>query len=125
MLSAGLDSMYEDEMYNIEMILDSTDPFDLARFIHENQWIVAYIKKAELHFKREFLGIASSYSFRIWYDPDPVLFIYANIKCRINDSVIINDAMERLGRFDDDWYLNQPGECTSLVNFNVSFIQEK
>ncbi|MDQ7026685.1 MAG: hypothetical protein Q9P01_07835 [Anaerolineae bacterium] len=85
-------------------------------FINENPFLRKYLHQA-LSILEAIFGKDAILELRLIKDPE--IANYQTLYCNIWVSVSIDEALDKLDAFDDEYYLKLPNDVTSYLNFNV------
>lgn len=106
----GLDNYYE-----------LRNASEVHAYVNKHPQLLEFLLESYQQLRRYF-GSESSFGLEVVHDPEinrpnDFLFVY------IRTSLDVDEAMGRLDRFDDDWYLDQIDSFGALVNFNLEIYE--
>jgi len=94
---------------------------DLLAYVNEHPQLSGFLLEGYQQLRKHF-GYEPSFGIEVVHDPEisqpnDFLFVY------IRTSMDVDEAMDRLDQFDENWYLDQVEMFGNLVNFNLEIYE--
>jgi len=106
-------------LHQLEEVYSLRDAAAVSGFLHAHPQIVEILLEAEAHLQKHF-GPDSQIELAVVSDPEvegeEQLFAY------ILTSLPVDEALARLDRFDEEWFLDQLDRTLGRLNFNLEFV---
>lgn len=103
----------------LEFFYTFENPHEVLKFILSHDHIVVSLRESYQHIKRIFAESLVDVSLKYTLDPEEDYeCLFVNIKTNLSPEL----ALERLNRFDMEWWLDLPYNFTSLVGSTVSLV---
>ncbi|MGQ9626068.1 MAG: hypothetical protein ACUVV0_04080 [Anaerolineae bacterium] len=118
--SALLDvSSFLDDMRQLEEIYSFRNDAAVQRFLYSYPQLAKVLLEAHVYLKKHF-GPEPQVTLEVVSDPEvegwDELFAY------ILTSLPVDEALARLNRLDEEWFLDQLDRVDGLLNFNLEFV---
>ncbi len=113
-----LDVIESQRLHRLEEIYSLRDAATVRRFLHVCPQLVEVLLEARVHLQKYF-GPDPQVTLEVISDPEAEsideLFAY------IHTSLPVDEALARLDRLDEEWFLDQLDRIDGQFNFNLEF----
>ncbi|MDQ3044497.1 MAG: hypothetical protein M3R06_05020 [Chloroflexota bacterium] len=114
--TAQASSLEIDVVSGIYVFRDSTD---VVRFLREHPRVISPLIQADDHI-RAYFGASTAVKLDVVRDPESDG--YNELYAFIQTTLAVDEALERLRRFDDGWWLGALPQAEGLLTFSLEYL---
>jgi hypothetical protein len=101
--------------YKLDSLYEYRNQNDVAHYLQSYPGLNDFLEESYYHV-RKYFGATAKLALEVIREPEAQ---YKQLMVYINTSLPVDEALNRLDRFDNQWFLDHINQIGHLINFNL------